>query len=151
MLVDKRFGVLLASALLVGGCSAFQGNTLGETKVEVAFQENAVERIDSAGKLADTLAKAGLNAKQIETVFAAVSRPLPAKMTFYDGKNKAQEAWTVDVAKGKAQYDASDVDATTVAEVKAAIAETVGDDVTNQLENAFPGGLTGLVEKIKGL
>lgn len=151
MLVNKQLAAVIAAGLVLGGCSALQGNKLGETKVEVDFQGNVVERIDSAGELATQLNKAGLSAEEVKIVLTTITRPLPKTMTFRDGKDKASEKWTVDIAEGKTQYQASEIDAATVAGVKADISEAIGDDLTKQLENAFPDGIAGLIEKIKGL
>ena len=138
--------VLFAVAL--GGCAAFESNTLGETRIQTAFQGNSVQRIKATTPLVKQMRESGLSGAQVVTVMQAVTRPLPERMILYDGKDKASITWSVDVAKGKADYSASDVRATDPAKVKAAIAETAGDDAVEAIEKALPGGISGLVEKL---
>lgn len=139
---------VLAAALVLGGCAAFDSNKLGETSIETQFQGTSVERMKAADDVAAKLSKAGLDGEQIKAVFASVTRPLPSKISLSDGKDKATVDWEVNIAEGTATYNASEVGATDPAKVKATIAENAGDDLVKSIENGFPGGIEGLVEKL---
>ena len=135
-------------AVVLGGCSAFQGNTLGETRIETEFQGESVQRIEATAPLVKQMRESGLSGEQVAVVMQAVTRPLPSRMALYDGKDKASVTWSVDVAKGKADYSASDVRATDPAKVKAAIAEAAGDDAVKAIDKALPGGISGLIKAL---
>lgn len=138
----------LVLVVALGGCSAFQGNTLGETRIQTDFQGNSVKRIEAGGTLVKQMRESGLSGEQVATVMQAVTRPLPQRMSLTDGKDKASITWSVDVAKGKADYSASDVRATDPAKVRAAIAKEAGDDAVAAIEKALPGGISGLIKKL---
>lgn len=152
MLISRTFAPIIAAsglAVALGGCAAFEGNTLGETQIKTEFQANSVERIEATAPLVKQMRESGLSGEQVATVMQAVTRPLPQSMSLYDGKDKASINWSVDVAKGTADYSASEVGATSPAKVKQAIAKQAGDDAVAAIEQAFPGGIAGLVEQLK--
>lgn len=139
---------LVALAGIVAGCAAFESNTLGETRIETEFQENSVERLEAAQPVLDKLAKAGFEPETTQKIVASLTRPLPSRMALTDGKDKTQIDWSVNVAEGTATYGASDVVATDPGKVKATIAEAAGDDAVQAIENAFPGGVQGLIKAL---
>jgi len=140
----------IATIALIGlaGCAAFEGNTLGETKIETEFQGNSVERIKAAEPVIAKMAEAGFEPETTQRIMASLTRPLPSRMALTDGKDKAQIDWSVNVAEGTATYSASEVVATDPAQVKARIQEAAGDDAVQAIESAFPGGITGLIDAL---
>lgn len=140
--------VLVALLGLTAGCSVFEGNTLGETRIETTFQDNSVERMNAAKELIAGLSK--LEPDTAQKVVSALTRPLPANMSLYDGKDKANVDWSVNVTEGTANYSANEVIATSPAQVKVKIAEIAGDDAVEAIENAFPDGVQGLIRALSG-
>lgn len=137
----------IVSVLLVG-CSALQGNKLGETRIKGKFQRNSVERIKAGTSLVEQLNKAGVGAENVQKIVAALTRPLPKTLTLTDGKDKEHIEWQLNIAKGTAEYEANKVVATDAAEVKAKIAKEVGDDAVKAIEKALPGGFKGLIDAL---
>ena len=135
-------------ALVVSGCSFMGGNNLGETRIEAEFQGNSVGRVKAAPPVVEKLKANGLSGKQVAQVMEAVSRPLPKRMILTDGKDKKEITWNLDLDKGRAEYSASDVNATDPSEVKATISEQAGDDAVQAIEKAFPDGVSGLVDTL---
>jgi len=149
MLINRTLAaVVIGGSVALAGCSAFEGNNLGETRVQAEFPTNHAERIQASEKLVATLADAGVGGDKIAAVMNAVQRPVPGSLTFADGKDKANESWSLNIAQGTAQYDASEVGATSPAKVKAKIAEAAGEDAVKAVEQAFPGGVQGLVDAL---
>jgi len=122
MLVNKPLAMSLFAGLALT-LTACAGN-LGETRIEGKF-EPPKQRL----QLGIDAAEAGLSNETIQSLM----RPSPTRLTLIDGKDKKSVAWKLDTSKGVAEYNASDVSATSPAEQRAEISEDAGDTATEAL------------------
>lgn len=128
------FGVLLA------GCSVFQGSRLGETETRAEFQ-SVPEIISAIGEACPDCS---------EEAYVAALAAVPAVIEYRDGKDKAEIGASLSLGSGSFDYEASDVGATSPAEVRAAIVDSVGEDTAEAIEDGFPGGLEGFISVLRG-
>jgi len=129
--------VLLPVAL---AACAGPGGRLGETDMRSEFQ-SVPEIVEAIGEACPECGG---------EVYTAALASVPATITYRDGKDKADISAELVIGAGGFTYSAADEGATSPAEVRARIAESVGDDAVEAIENVFPGGVSGLVEILTG-
>ena len=133
-------GAVLAALVLAGCGLTGTGGRLGETDMQSRFQP-VPEIVQAIGEACPECG---------DEVYVAAITAVPAEITYRDGKDKADIQADLTIGGGGFAYSAADEGATAPAEVRARITEAAGDDAVAAIENAFPGGLTGLVELLTG-